>query len=113
AHLTVVPIAKCAFGGSGSARTVTVTPAPDQNGTATITVTVNDADGGTASTTFVLTVTAVNDPPVAQNDTYTTVQGTTLTVATADGVLKNDTDVDGDTLTAAVVAGPPHGTLTL
>src|SRR5207249_7581302 len=28
-------------------------------------------------------------------------------------VLKNDTDVDGDTLTAAVVAGPSHGTLTL
>ena len=40
-------------------------------------------------------------------------QGTALTVAAADGVLKNDTDVDGDPLTAVVVAGPSHGTLTL
>lgn len=31
----------------------------------------------------------------------------------ATGVLANDVDVDGDTLTAAIVTGPTHGTLTL
>ena len=40
---------------------MTITPAANQSGTATITVTVTDGDGGTASDTFVLTVTAVND----------------------------------------------------
>src|SRR5205085_11155214 len=32
---------------------------------------------------------------------------------TAAGILGNDTDVDGDILTAVLVAGPSHGTLTL
>ena len=32
---------------------------------------------------------------------------------TAPGVLANDTDADGDPLTAVVVTGPAHGTLTL
>src|SRR5207253_3031103 len=36
----------------------------------------------------------------------------TLTVA-APGVLGNDSDVDGDSLTAVLVSGPAHGTLTL
>jgi VCBS repeat-containing protein len=36
-----------------------------------------------------------------------------LTVATASGVLANDTDADGNTLTASLVTGPAHGTLTL
>ena len=39
------------------------TPAANQNGTATITVTVTDGGGMTATDTFVLTVTAVNDAP--------------------------------------------------
>ena len=41
------------------------------------------------------TVTPVNDAPVAANDSYSTNEGTALTVAAA-GVLANDTDVDGD-----------------
>jgi gliding motility-associated-like protein len=41
---------------------VTVTPAADQSGTTTITLTVSDGTA-TASTTFELTVTPVNDPP--------------------------------------------------
>ena len=50
------------FGGSGASRTVTVTPAANQSGTATMTVTVSDGTL-TASDTFLLTVTAVNDGP--------------------------------------------------
>src|SRR5207249_2166343 len=59
-----------------------------------------------------ITVIPVNDPPVAVNDSYSTNQNTTLTVA-APGVLANDSDVDGDTLTAILVTGPSHGTATL
>jgi hypothetical protein len=43
-------------------------------------------------------VAAANNPPNAVDDTYTTAEDTTLTVA-APGVLANDTDADGDTLT--------------
>jgi len=51
-------------------------------------------------------------PPVASNDSYTTNQGQPLNEA-APGVLANDTDPDGDTLTAVKVSGPTNGTLTL
>src|SRR5262249_18613196 len=46
------------------------------------------------------------------NDAYSLNQDTVLTIA-APGVLANDTDVDGDPLTAILVSGPVHGTLTL
>ncbi len=59
---TLIPDGNIVFGGSGASRTVTITPAADQTGTATITVTVSDGTD-TATDTFDLTVTAVNDPP--------------------------------------------------
>src|SRR4029453_16279878 len=62
--------------------------------------------------TVTITVTAVNDAPVATNDAYTTDEDTALTVAAPGGV-GNDTDADSSTLTAAAVTGPAHGTLTL
>ncbi|PYR95457.1 MAG: adhesin, partial [Acidobacteria bacterium] len=80
-NLTLVPAASIVVGGAGASRTVTVTPAANQSGTATITVTVKDADGGTASDSFLLTVSPVNDAPVAANDAYTTNEDTALTIA--------------------------------
>ncbi len=65
-NTTLVPLANVVLGGSGAARTVTVTPAANQSGTATITVTVSDGTL-TASDTFLLTVTAVNDVPTISN----------------------------------------------
>ncbi len=62
-NLALVPNANITFGGAGAARTVRVTPVANQFGSATITVTVQDLDGGSASDTFVLTVTSVNDLP--------------------------------------------------
>jgi PKD repeat protein len=52
-----------------------------------------------------------NTAPVAADDAYTVDEDTLLTVATP-GVLANDTDVDGDLLTALLLTGPAHGTLT-
>ncbi|MCU1230398.1 MAG: outer rane adhesin like protein, partial [Acidobacteria bacterium] len=57
--------------------------------------------------TVSITVTPVNDAPVAVNDNYTVAEGGTLTQA-APGVLVNDTDVDSPTLTAGLVSGPAH-----
>ena len=53
-----------------------------------------------------------NSPPVAVNDAYSTNEDTVLNVA-APGVLSNDSDPDGDTLTAIKVTNPSHGTVTL
>ncbi|MBB6107617.1 gliding motility-associated C-terminal domain-containing protein [Mucilaginibacter lappiensis] len=56
--------------------------------------------------------TLANTAPVAVADNYNFNTGTTLTVA-APGVLGNDTDADGDPLTAILVSGPANGTLAL
>jgi len=50
--------------------------------------------------------------PVATDDSYTTAEDTTLTIA-APGVLANDSDPDGAALTAILVSSPLHGTITL
>jgi len=50
------------LGGSGANRTLMLTPTANQSGSSTITVTVSDGSL-TASRSFTLTVTAVNDPP--------------------------------------------------
>ena len=86
----------------------------DNPSTATRTVSfkVNDGMADSNVLTRILTVNAVNDAPVAGNDSYSTNEDTLLTVM-APGVLTNDTDADGNPLTAAVVANPSHGTLTL
>ena len=54
----------------------------------------------------------VNHAPVAVADVYATDEDTALTAATP-GVLGNDSDADGDALTAILASGPTHGTLTL
>ena len=59
---SLVPTANITIGGSGTNRTLTVTPALNQSGTATITVSVSDGQLWTSSS-FVLTVSAVNDAP--------------------------------------------------
>lgn len=74
---------------------------------------VQDASAQSSVATVTLEVVSVNDGPAAVNDEYTTDEDTALSVNTADGLLGNDTDADGDTLTASLVSGPSHGTLTL
>ncbi|MBF2003220.1 MAG: cadherin-like domain-containing protein [Synechococcales cyanobacterium M58_A2018_015] len=53
-----------------------------------------------------------NRAPVANPDSYSATAGTVLTIA-ATGVLANDSDPDGNPLTAALVTAPSNGTLTL
>ena len=55
---------------------------------------------------------AINNAPVAKNDTYTTGKNTPLNVA-APGVLKNDTDNENDSLTVILIKPPASGNLTL
>ena len=94
-----MPDASIVFGGSGANRTVTVTPAASQRGTATITMTVTDGNGGTASDSFVLTVTRSTTPPTITDVTDKTTTEDTATpaldftvgdVETARGVADDD-----------------------
>ncbi|WP_140422791.1 DUF7619 domain-containing protein, partial [Polaribacter haliotis] len=76
----------------------TFTPTANFNGTfPQITYTVSDGTSSVTST-LDLTVTPVNDVPIAVPDTNTTTENTSLTVTTANGLLSNDTDIDGDFL---------------
>jgi VCBS repeat-containing protein len=90
----------------------TYTPAANFNGTDSFTYKANDGTADSNVATVTLTVKAVNDAPVAVGETLTTNEDVPLTVV-GNGVLTNDTDVDSDTLTAILVTGPSHGTLTL
>ncbi len=52
------------------------------------------------------------NPPVASDDSYSTGEGISLVVP-APGVLANDSDPDGDGLTAALVSQPSNGVVSL
>jgi sugar lactone lactonase YvrE len=85
--------------------TITATPLSDQNGAVSISVTVGDSNGGTAVTTFDLTVTAVNDAPTLNLDGV-------LDTFDEDTVLSNAitlSDVDGDSLTLSVISSSDPG----
>ncbi|NLE38546.1 MAG: tandem-95 repeat protein [Pirellulaceae bacterium] len=95
------------------------TPAANFNGQASFTYWVKDAgDNGAAAIetgpiTITVNVTPVNDAPVAVANAYAVAVDGDLNVSAALGVLTNDTDVDGDLLTAVLVQTTQHGTLTL
>jgi len=112
--LTVTGLTEPAHGSAviNTDNTVTYSPAANYNGVDSFTYTVSDGRGGTATATVSVTVNPVNDAPVAVDDSYSTNEDTPLTVA-APGVLGNDTDVEGNALTAVLVAGPTTGSLTL
>ena len=61
-----------------------------------------------ATGTVTLTVTAVNDAPVAVDDTVVTVEDTMLTTG---DVLANDTDVEGESLSVVGFTQAEHGTV--
>ncbi len=89
------------------------TPQTNFNGTDSFTYRAKDPSGAQSSpATVTITVTPVNGAPVALNNSYTANEDTPLNVA-APGVLGNDTDPDGDPLTAVLATGPANGTLTL
>ncbi|MDH4572260.1 Ig-like domain-containing protein [Salinicola acroporae] len=79
--------------------------AAGQTDTTQISYTVSDGQGGTATSTLTVTVTGTNDAPVARADTGSTGENATLNVTAAQGVLANDSDVDGGTLSVSAVNG--------
>jgi hypothetical protein len=102
---TVVPDGNIALSAGGAVRTVTITPAAGQTGDVNITITVMDANGATASRTFLLHIGAGNHAPVAAP------QSVTVTRDTPAAITLTGSDSDGNPLSYQVVASPSKGTL--
>lgn len=95
---------------------VELTPAANFFGTATFTYTVQDngttngvSDPKSGNGSVSITVTSVNDVPVASSNSTTTVEDTAVTI----DVLANDTGLGDGGLVVQVVSGPSHGTATV
>jgi len=90
---------------SGTAPKLTYTPKPNFNGTDSFTFNINDGTVDSVPETVIIIITAVNDPPTAE-DTCVTTQEDTLVSITLSGC-----DLDGDALTYSVVKSPSNGDL--
>jgi Bacterial Ig domain len=105
------------FTKSGSDGFLQFTPAAGQTGDATVSVQARDS-GGTAnggvdlSTVIDIHIHVVDNAPVANADSFIVLKNTTLNVQTP-GVLLNDSDPNGDSLTAVKVTSAAHGVVTL
>ncbi|KPA10410.1 hypothetical protein MHK_009385, partial [Candidatus Magnetomorum sp. HK-1] len=98
-NISLVTMSNITFDGTGSNRTIAITPVANENGAISITVSVSDSDL-TATTSFTLTIEAVNDSPV--NTVMPTISGVyhfgqTLTIN--DGSWNDDIDKVPGTLT--------------
>lgn len=100
AKATTVPAGACTF-----------TPNANEHGIDSPAVTLTDG-AVQISRTLTLDVMAVSDAPMAVADSYATAFNTALTIAAA-GVPGNDSDPDGDALTAILATDVADGTLVL
>ncbi len=90
---------------SGTAPALTYTPNVDWSGTDSFTFKANDGTLDSNIATVSIGVDAVNDAPVAADDSASIQEDTAVTV----DVLANDTDAEGDTLSIASVTQGANG----
>jgi hypothetical protein len=90
---------------SGTAPNLTYTPSADFNGADSFTFKVNDSLADSNIATVSITVTPVNDAPVALAKSVTTQEDTPVVVVLA------ASDKEGQSLSYVIVSGPAKGTL--
>ncbi len=93
---------------AGNDLSLTYEPDPNYHGPDAFTYTLSDGRGGTDPGAVSVTVTSVNDFPVADNESISVVEDALPTAVT---VLVGDTDVDLDVLVIATTSDPAHGTV--
>lgn len=95
-----------------AANAVTFTPARNYNGADTLTMSTTDSGSSTPLIdidTMAMTITPVNDAPVAANDAVYASRGTSLVTIPISALLANDTDTDGLALTITAVGSASGG----
>jgi VCBS repeat-containing protein len=88
-------------------------PNADYCGNDGFTYRANDGQASSAVAIVSLAIACINDAPVAFGDSYQLDEDSLLEVSALLGVLANDSDVDGDALSAVLVANAMHGVLAL
>lgn len=91
-----------------SSTSIRYTPHANYFGTDTFRYRIRDGNGAVDSALVTVTVSEVNDPPVASPDSASTSEDVAVTVA----VTANDSDPDGDPvtlITSPIVTAPAHG----
>ncbi|WP_293147391.1 Ig-like domain-containing protein [Microcoleus sp. bin48.metabat.b7b8b9.023] len=83
------------------------TPNPGFSGPDNFTYSVSD--GVSPSGAIAVNLNVTNQPPTGQTDNYSTSLDTALNISAIAGVLGNDSDLDGDPLTATLSTGPKNG----
>ena len=73
----------------------------------------SDGIGNSNTATVTITIVASDDAPVANPDAYGTEQDEALSISKEDGVLKNDSDEEGDAMTVELVTDVKLGSLSL
>jgi hypothetical protein len=91
----------------GTPPIVGYTPAANYNGSDSFEFRVTDGTGNSSTATVSVTVTAVNDAPVATPQSVSTTEDTPATITLL------GSDVDGDTLSSSVASQPAHGSVQL
>ena len=92
-------------GFTGTAPNLTYMPSANFNGQDSFTFRANDGSLNSNIATVVISVSPVNDPPVAAARSATTAEGTPVSI------VLSAFDVEGSTLSYAIVSGPGKGSL--
>lgn len=90
---------------SGTGPNQSYTPNSNYNGEDSFTFKVNDGQADSNAGTVTITVSPVNDAPVAINSAETTIKNS------AKQIMLQSSDIDGDALTFAIISSPSSGTL--
>ncbi len=102
-NTALLPVSNITFGGSGENRSISLAPSANQHGQVTVTVYVSDEEAS-SSTSFMVTVNSVNDPPV-----LAPIGNQSVKLGSQLRITASASDVDGDPLTYSLDSGAPKG----